>query len=278
MVRRIYPEVPAVFVDTGLEYPELREFVKTIDNVTWLKPNINFKQVIEKYGYPVISKEVSRDISVARNKPDGKTASKFIRGSEYHLKYGDRWLLEKYIYLLDAPFKITNKCCDIMKKKPFKEYEAITGRKPITGLLAEESARRTFNWFSTGCNAFDLNKPMSMPLSFWTDQDILEYIDMVDLNYASVYGDIIKNDIGKYCTTRCERTGCVFCAYGSHKDKEPNRFQRLKKTHPKLWNYCMKPTSEGGLGMKEVLEYIGVKTGHEDEIDISNSETDLTDE
>lgn len=60
LVRRIYPDVPAVFVDTGLEYPELREFVKSIPNVIWLKPEMNFRKVIETYGYPIISKNVSR--------------------------------------------------------------------------------------------------------------------------------------------------------------------------------------------------------------------------
>ena len=58
-VRRIYPNVPAVFIDTGLEYPEIRDFVKTVDNVIWLKPKMPFTQVIEKYGYPVISKETA---------------------------------------------------------------------------------------------------------------------------------------------------------------------------------------------------------------------------
>ena len=62
LVRRICPDVPAVFVDTGLEYPELREFVKTIPNVIWLKPEMNFRIVIEIYGYPSISKNVSRAV------------------------------------------------------------------------------------------------------------------------------------------------------------------------------------------------------------------------
>ena len=59
LVRELYPDVPAVFVDTGLEYPEIRDFVKKFDNVEWLKPKMNFKQVINTYGYPFISKEVS---------------------------------------------------------------------------------------------------------------------------------------------------------------------------------------------------------------------------
>lgn len=66
IVRELYPSVEAVFVDTGLEYPEIRDFVKTFDNVTWLKPKMNFKKVIEKYGYPFISKEVSEKVSEVR--------------------------------------------------------------------------------------------------------------------------------------------------------------------------------------------------------------------
>lgn len=66
IVRQDYPNVPAVFCDTGLEYPEIREFVKTIDNVTWIKPAMTFRQVIEKCGYLMISKEVSECVYGAR--------------------------------------------------------------------------------------------------------------------------------------------------------------------------------------------------------------------
>ena len=38
IVRKLYPDVPAVFSDTGLEYPEIKEFVKTFDNVRIVRP------------------------------------------------------------------------------------------------------------------------------------------------------------------------------------------------------------------------------------------------
>ena len=66
LVREDYPDIPAVFCDTGLEYPEIREFVKTFENVVWLKPKMNFRQVIERWGYPFISKEVAECVSGAR--------------------------------------------------------------------------------------------------------------------------------------------------------------------------------------------------------------------
>lgn len=259
LVRRIYPDVPAVFVDTGLEYPELREFVKTITNVIWLKPRMNFRSVIDRYGYPVISKEVARDVEVARNKPNGKTAQKFIKGSEFHKKYGDRWLIARWSYLLKAPFKISNRCCDIMKKQPAKDFGKNIGAKPIVATMACESAQRKTNWLKQGCNAFDNRNPVSKPISFWTEQDVLAYLSQFSIPYASVYGDIVKASDGRLRTTGCNRTGCVFCGFGCHLEKEPNKFQRLKQTHPKLWDYCMKDWDCGGLGMRNVLEYIGVK-------------------
>ena len=79
IVRSMYPDVPAAFFDTGLEYPEIRQFVKTFENVEWLKPKMNFKEVIRTYGYPVISKRVAGYIYTARRNPDSQRA-KWIRG------------------------------------------------------------------------------------------------------------------------------------------------------------------------------------------------------
>lgn len=81
---------------------------------------------------------------------------------------------------------------------------------------------------------------------------------------ASVYGDIVYKDDGKLYTTGCNRTGCIFCAFGCHLEKEPSRFQRLKQTHPRQYEYCInggaygddgiwKPNSEG-LGMGHVFD------------------------
>ena len=66
IVRSIYPDVPAVFVDTGLEQPEIREFVRRFDNVTVVRPSMPFNEVLSTYGYPLISKEVSEAIWYAR--------------------------------------------------------------------------------------------------------------------------------------------------------------------------------------------------------------------
>ena len=85
-----------------------------------------------------------------------------------------------------------------------------------------------------------------MPLSFWLESDVWEYLRRYEVPYSKIY------DMGY------ERTGCIFCAFGAHLDTQPTRFQLLQKTHPKLWRYCMRDWDAGGLGLRQVLEYIGV--------------------
>lgn len=264
MVRRVYPDTKAVFVDTGLEYPELREFVKTVDNVVWLKPEMNFKKVITAYGYPVISKEVARCVDVAQRHPDGRTAQLFNPNSdrvkEKTEKYGKNWGrgYVKYQYLLDAPFKISNKCCDVMKKKPTKKYTKETHTYPIIGTMACESKVRENAWLNTGCNIFDKSQSKCLPMSFWTEQDVLRYLKEFNIDYAQIYGDIEQQEDGKYYTTGLDRSGCVYCLYGIQLEREPNRIQKLKSTHPQIYNFCLKSVQDSGLGIKNVLEYIKV--------------------
>lgn len=259
IARRIYPDIEAVFINTGLEYPEVRQFALSKENVTELRPEMDFRTVIKTYGYPLISKEVARYIDVARRNPCGKVAQKFVAGNAHDVKYGGRFSVIKWSKLKDSDIPISHMCCQIMKKNPSKCFEKRTGKRPILAMMASESRLRTNAWLQNGCNAFEGARPLSAPMSFWTDQDVLRYLREYGIPYASVYGDIVEDKNGKLRTTICDRTGCVFCGFGCHLEKEPNRFQRLKVTHPKLWNYCMKPWDEGGLGMKEVLEFINVK-------------------
>ena len=252
LVRQLYPSIPAVFCDTGLEYPEIREFVKTIDNVTWLKPKMSFRKVINEKGYPVVSKAISNTVRLARqNIKDNKNTLRVrrIKG----LEKGSKFNYGKWEFLLDAPFKISDECCNELKKKPFKEYEKNTLRVPFIGTMACESLQRESVYLKTGCNAFESKRPLSTPLGFWTEQDILEYIYKNDIKIADIYGDVIFNN-DKYELTGVKRTGCMFCMFGCHLEKSPNRFEKMKVTHPSQYDYCINK-----LNLKEVLDYINVK-------------------
>lgn len=263
LARRAYPDIEAVFVDTGLEYPEIRQFVKSKENVTILRPKMRFDEVIKKYGYPVIGKDVSQSIYEYRIHPYGSRIARFDPCSEYNKKYKGRYCLERWVPLRDSDIPISHLCCKVMKKRPSYDFEKSTGKKPIIGTMAEESALREESWLKSGCNAFNSRRPTSQPMSFWTEQDVLFYIKQTKIPYCSVYGDIVETDgefdydsmllDSKLRCTGCQRTGCMFCMFGVHLEKEPNRFQRMKITHPKQYDYCINQ-----LGVGRVLDYIGV--------------------
>ena len=318
LVRSLFPDIPAVFSNTGLEFPEVVEFaqresiefdaeevkninfeklaeennctvekikklnkcesieeIEVIDgkikiyiprrNLVMVRPEKSFKQVIEQEGYPVISKKTSRMLRDLQNPTEENETTRRLYLSEYALKNGKVTdiknnsfkLAKKHRYLIDAPFKISNKCCDYLKKNPLKKYEKKSGKRPIMGTMASESKMREAVYLKSGCNVFDEKKGSCTPLGFWTEQDILRYIKMFNLDYASVYGDIVEETdlIGNVtlATTGEKRTGCIFCMYGIHLEKGENRFQRLERTHPQLHSYCMNT-----LGFKEVCDYMNI--------------------
>lgn len=186
--------------------------------------------------------------------------------------------LTKYQFFLDAPFEISANCCNVMKKAPVHSFGRKTGRKPITAQMASESRLRTSQWLRNGCNGFQMKSPISNPMSFWTEQDVLLYIKQRKLPIASVYGDIVEEESKKFSekeiemmelfdeerpflkTTGCDRTGCMFCGYGCHLEEE-SRFKRMKKTHPKQYDYIMRSREQGGLGYKEVIDWINEHGG-----------------
>lgn len=300
LVRNLYPDVEAVFVDTGLEYPEIREFVKTFDNVTILRPEMSFVDVIKKYGYPMISKEVSNCLYEARRSIElGNYDTVRVKRITGKLKTNDgldrsRFNNEKYEPLLRTDFKISDKCCNVMKKKPAKQFSKQTGKKPIIGQLAVESRLRLQKWMQNGCNGFDMKSPVSNPMAFWTENDVLQYIKENELEIASVYGSIEyavnpeqirwsevdpglaifeTKEVKALSTTGCDRTGCIFCGFGCHLETEPSRFQRLKETHPRQYRYCIEggeynedgiwQPNKNGLGMGHVFDELNKLYGED---------------
>lgn len=293
IVDSMYDDVPALFVNTGLEYPEIQKFAMSQKNVITVRPEMRFDEVIKKHGFPVISKEISQvireaKIGIARNDGSYEYRIKKING-EWKSPDGTKspYNCDKWKFMLDAPFDISEECCKVMKKKPLKKYEKETGRKPFIGTMAAESRLRYQHWLRYGCNSFDKKRLSSTPMSFWTEQDVLQYIKRYNVPYCSVYGDIVPTETEEQIegqittfdilddyeatelkTTGCNRTGCIFCMFGCHLEKEPNRFQRLKETHPRQYEYCINggemvegkwQPNKQGLGLGKVLDYINVK-------------------
>lgn len=354
-----YKNIPFVFVDVPTQYPELKQFAQTFDNLVILKPKISFAQVCEKYGFPMFSKEISECIADSRKyiriltdrQTDRQTGIPFayriadligidrrtdkenktfvdlkmgnipseILKAPIRVKqlfgvkcedFGSMYDRSKYLFMLNAPFEVSNQCCKVMKKQPMHQYNKDTGRVPITAQMASESKLRTSQWLQNGCNGFDLKIPTSNPLSFWTDQDVLLYIkenakSMIEVRMSddkmfygnrivykktgasventefyfpicSVYGEVVTDyesmgqcenqmsfaDFGIFDnerpllkTTGCQRTGCVLCGFGCHLEKEPNRFQMLKETHPKFHN-LLHVLKNNGVTYAEAIDWV----------------------
>jgi len=260
IVRELYPDMKAVFVDTGLEFPEIRDFVKTVDNVEWIKPKMAFKDVIINYGYPMISKEVSKAVYGARRyyaavhqgMPEDEIPYRSNYDRLFTKKYGT-FSYPKYKFFMDAPFDIGESCCRVIKKNTVHKHTGVS----ITAQMASESRLRTQKWLERGCNAFDGEYPVSNPMAFWTEQDALLYIYLNKIPIASVYGDVVVESGGvgipenvdtlgifdldrpTFKTTACQRTGCVFCGFGVHIDT--SRYDMIEDvSNPKLLDFLLR--------------------------------------
>ena len=183
-----------------------------------------------------------------------------------------RFSFAKWKFLLEAPFEVSNKCCNVMKKEPAHTYYRKTGRKPITAQMADESRLRLQKWLQNGCNGFKLKIPTSNPMSFWTEQDVLQYIKTRNLPICSVYGDVVIDyeKMGELDgqsflfetgdeplkTTGCSRTGCVLCGFGCHLEKPgEGRFEMLKQTHPKYYA-LLDVCKNNGITYREAIEWL----------------------
>lgn len=274
LVRQLYPDVKAVFSNTGLEYPCIVDMAKKQENITIIRPTWGgrakeigkkpddvavFRDVVKIFGYPIISKDVSGSIDDARKgKPGEKERQRWQRLTGKSVCSDGRknpYNLERYMPLYWLPIRITDRCCHIFKKDPIRKYQRKEKLKPYVGTMASESLLRRQSWLKNGCNAYDLDIPASRPLSFWTEQDVLQYILENDLEIASVYGDIVYDDPDgmQYsakdslcdtsgCCLHCSgvsRTGCMFCCFGLHLEKGETHFQTIKRLYPKIYDYCI---------------------------------------
>ena len=241
------------------------------DSEQLLEPSRLITALTRDYTKTIDNLRIQRLMGI--NRTDGKATA----GNIPSKKDRSMFSCERYQFFLDAPFEICHLCCNVMKKAPMNAYAKETGRVPITGQMAVESRLRTQIWIQQGCNAFDVKKPISNPMAFWTEQDVLLYIRTRNIPICSVYGKVVTDDeedgqlnfndmagmelfdLGNVPlhTTGCDRTGCIFCGFGCHLEKPgKGRFERLKITHPTIYEYVFRDWEHGGLGYKKVIDWI----------------------
>lgn len=225
LCRQVKADIVGVFSNTGLEYPEIVEFVNQTPNVITVRPKLDFLSVVQKYGYPVVSKRIAQACHQLRT-----TRSETLRAKRLSGKYG---LTRDWKHLEQASFKISHKCCDALKKAPMKNVP-----HPFVGVLVTDSDQRGQSYYREGCNSVSADR--SWPLSFWIEPDIWNYLRGFNVPYSKIY------DFGY------DRTGCMFCCFGLHRQGHPNKFELMSATHPGLFRYCM----DGPLNLREVIREV----------------------
>lgn len=237
LVRSMYSddEIVGVFFNTGLEYPEILNHVRTYENIEWVKPRKTVTQVWNEYGVPAVSKETSNYIDDIRNSGSEKLRAKRLN---YRNSYS---LSKKWIHFTDEEFfehDVSNKCCHYFKKLPSKDYIKKSGRHAIVATMSGESSLRLNSWIKHSCNMFTDDVKQSRPMSVWNEQDVWDYIERFNIPLCELY------------YRGHDRTGCFLCPYGANLDDRrlgTNRFELLKEQHPKQYNSLEK------LGIRDVL-------------------------
>jgi len=229
LVRIVVKNKTAVFANTTNELSEILKFVRSVDNVKIVRPDMTFSKIVNKYGFPLISKRIAYMLSNLQNPtPNNEnTRNLFLTGIKKDGEITNSSILpKKYYYLIKAPFNLTSKCCYFLKKKPMKPFKK---DGMFVGVKATDSGNRKFRYLQTGC--INLSKNIATPLSIWTKENIWEYTKQNNILYCDLY------DKGY------QSTGCAYCGFGIMFDK--TRFERLKKLEPKRYKQMMNLKNNG---------------------------------
>jgi len=243
IVKELFPDVPIVFIDNGVEETRLHALKKAEVIMYPKKPIL---KIWKEDGLPFPSKQQANYIRKVKHTNSDYLRSRLLTGI---MKDGSKTMFKlskKWLPIVKSNIEVSDRCCWYLKKEPFKRYNKESGRKPFIGNMATDGMERKKQYKQHGC--FNLDKEQCMPLGFWTEQDVLQYIITFNLDYAKEqYGDIIKIN-GLLKTTKAKRTGCFPCGFGVHLEKEPNRFQRMEEENPRLHNIILHKWVDGAMG------------------------------
>lgn len=211
--------IPRVYANTGIELNLVRQFVQDKaeqdQRIVIIKPSQPIKKVLEENGYPFKSKEHSFYLETyQRNKAYTKTVNRYLYPSEKRKSFGCPQVL-RYQFTPDFDLKISDKCCNELKKKPLKQWQK-ENNKPysIVGLRQAEGGQRN----RTKCLAFNGDKLKAFhPLAIVGDDFIEWFIEEYNVELSAVY----------YPPYNFRRTGCKGCPFAPDLQKELDTLQEF---------------------------------------------------
>jgi 3'-phosphoadenosine 5'-phosphosulfate sulfotransferase (PAPS reductase)/FAD synthetase len=213
LTRKIKPDIPVIFIKTGVDFPETVSYVEQYANTAKLNLSIigpekgnDFWSIGKKYGWPIFGKNIASNVERARRTGNiRKQLSAFEKD------------------LVKTDIKISCKCAEILQEKSSKILEKkMNADLKIIGLRAEESRTRVRLWVDYG-NLYYVKKYYNHkegiyklnPISVWTEKDVWAYYKMNNIRKCSLY------EMGY------PRNGCWTCAMAVRNEQ----LHRLKKYH-----------------------------------------------
>ena len=277
LLRSIGINVPAVSVSV-LEDKSIQAVHKQL-GVEPLKPLKSKVEVIREFGWPVLSKEISKNIRRLQNptpenaatrhavitgiKSDGTRSKRMQMAKKWLEKFGGYENENEGVNYEKPDFLVSDQCCYYMKEVPCMNYARETGRFPYEGLMASEGGRRALTLPKHGCNYISPGTKRSCPFAIFNRQDLLQLALDLHVPVPEIYGEIVRDQDGTLRTTKAQRTGCSMCGFGVHMEKRPHRFDWLWERNPAEWEMWMNRVDKlpdgTWYGWGHVLDYIGVE-------------------
>ena len=232
-------KIPRVFSNTGIEYNYIVKFVKELadndERFEIITPKKNIKKTLEKVGYPFKSKEHSHAICIYQN--NGKHTDytySYLNGikkdgSRSYYKCPDKL---KYQFTDENKIKISDKCCNELKKKPFKQWQKENNKSiTMTGMRIEEGGQRThLNCVVTKNNEIIKFHPLAVVSEDWENW----FIDKYNIKLCELY----------YPPFDFVRTGCKRCPFALTLQEQLDKMEKLLPKEREQCEIIWKPVYE----------------------------------
>ena len=235
--------IPRVFIDTGIEYKMIREFVlglaKNDDRFVILKPTQNIKQMLEKYGYPFKSKQHSHNLYVYQNSGIGLSVKRYLGLIESNTKFRCPKMLQ-YQFTPEFKIKCSDNCCRKMKKEPIKKWEKQNNRHiALTGMRNSEGGERAS---IKGCILTDKNGNLTKfhPLIKVNDEWENWFVDYYNSTHTHTMALAPL-----YCQPyNFKRTGCMGCPFSLDLQEQLEIMELYMPNERKQCEYIWEPVYE----------------------------------
>lgn len=231
-------KIPRVYINTGIEYVEIVKHVKSLkekdDRIEIINSNVDIPQMLKRVGYPFKSKEHSKKLGMYQRNGKTYAINKYLTGKQND-GTDSKFICPKslkYQFTNNFTIKVSEKCCDELKKNITHGYEKNSGRNiAMTGLRTSEGGQRKNHH---ECVVFDNKtgeltkfKPINPCGDEWCDW----YIKERNIKLCKLY----------YPPFNFKRTGCKGCPFAINLQEQLEVMGRLLPAERKQCEYIWKP-------------------------------------